>query len=66
MLLAVIFDNFKKRIEIIQKKKVSHRMEYINMFFDAHDVDGNGWLNMKQTRKFFTTVLDLDYSKRSH
>ena len=41
-------------------------MEYIEQFFDTFDVDGNGYLNMKQTRRFFETVLDLDQKKNKH
>ena len=66
VLLAVIFDNFKNRMEMLQEKKVSYRMEYIDQFFDAFDEQGLGWLTMKQTRQFFSTVLDLNYKKEKH
>ena len=66
VLLPVIFDNFKNQMEILQKKKVSHRMEYIEQFFDAFDEQGNGWLTLKQTKLFFSAVLDLDYKRSSH
>ena len=66
VLLAVIFDNYKKRMVELQRKKVSKRLEYISQFFDYYDVDGNGWLSMRQTRKFFETVLDLDQRRPKH
>ena len=47
VLLAVIFDNFKNRLGLLQQKKVSHRMEYIEQFFDAYDEGGNNWLTIK-------------------
>lgn len=47
VLLAVIFDNYKKRMVELQRKKVSKRLEYISQFFDYYDVDGNGWLTMR-------------------
>lgn len=65
VLLAVIFDNFKNRMEILQKKKVSHRMVYIEQFFDAYDENQMGWLTLEQTKAFFATVCDLDFKKRS-
>ena len=66
VLLAVIFDNYKNRLQDLQQENVSQRMFYIEQFFDAYDVDGNGWLTMKQTRQFFANVLDLDYRKKQH
>ena len=66
VLLAVIFDNFKSRHAMLQQKQVSHRMLYIEQFFDAFDTAGNNWLDVKQTKLFFATVLDLDYRKRRH
>ena len=66
VLLAVIFDNFKKRMEILQRKKVSYRMEYIEQFFNAFDEQDDGWLSIKDTRAFFATVCDLDYKKKNH
>jgi len=66
VLLAVIFDNFKSQMERLQRKKVSHRMEYIQQFFNAFDEQGNGWLTIKQAREFFSTVLDLDFKKCKH
>ena len=34
VLLAVIFDNFKSRVEISREGKANKRIEYINQFFD--------------------------------
>ena len=64
--MAIVFDNYKKRMKELQDAKVSKRMEYINQFFDYYDEQGLGWLTMKQTRKFFETVLDLNPKKAKH
>ena len=61
VLLAVIFDNFKSRVETSREDKVTKRMVYINQFFDKFDEEGKGWLNLKQTKAFFALVLDLNY-----
>ena len=66
VLLAVIFDNFKNRVEVSREDKVSKRMQYINQFFDKFDEEGKGWLNLKQTKDFFALVLDLNYKKPAH
>ena len=50
-------------MEMLQKKKVSYRLEYIEQFFDAYDEKVLGWLSIKDTRSFFATVLDLNYNK---
>ena len=64
--MAIVFDNYKKRMQELQEKKVSKRMDYISKFFDHFDEQGLGWLNMKQTRKFFELVLDLNMKKSKH
>ena len=66
VLLAVIFDNWKNRIEILHKTKISRRKEYIEMFFDHYDEQSLNWLTMKQSKAFFSTVLDLNYKKFEH
>lgn len=45
---------------------MSKRLEYIDQIFAAYDKAGNGWLTMKQTRRFFQTVLELDQHKSKH
>ena len=66
VLLAVIFDNFKSRVEISREGKANKRIEYINQFFDKFDEEGKGWLNLNQTKSFFALVLDLNYKKPAH
>ena len=34
ILLAIVFDNYKKRIEIMSESKIKKRMFYIKMFYD--------------------------------
>ena len=66
VLLAVIFDNFKNRVETSQKDKIAERLEYIEYLFMKFDENDKGYLSMKETRQFFAHVLDLDYKKAKH
>lgn len=66
VLLAVIFDNFKNRVELSQKDNIAERLEYIEYFFAQYDDSDKGWLTVKETKAFFAHVLDLSYKKPSH
>lgn len=66
VLLAVIFDNYKRRMQGMQKRNISERINHIEKIYNAYDVDEKGWLTTKQTRGFFESVLDLNQSKSHH
>lgn len=53
-------------MEILQKQKVSHRLEYIEQFFDAYDEQSLGYLTYKQSKLFFIHILDLDRKRDKH
>ena len=44
VLLAVIFDNYKNRLERVQRSRQSQRLAAIEKFFDAYDTDKSGYL----------------------
>ena len=60
VLLAVIFDNYKNRLQSMQQENLEKRLKYIEQFFEYYDIDGNGYLSMKEARRFFEAVLDLN------
>ena len=66
VLLAVIFDNYKHRLQTLQKANVTKRIEYIDTIFATYDKQNMGWLTMKQTRRFFSAVLELNMSDSKH
>ena len=66
IILSIVFDNYKKRIEEISERKLDERLGYINMYYDSFDVDQLGYLDYKQAREFFSQVLDLNMKKHSH
>ena len=45
--MAIVFENYKKRMQENRERQVSERMEYISQFFDYFDDQGLGWLTMK-------------------
>ena len=47
ILLAIVFDNYKKRVEQISEKKIRERMYYIRMYYDQFDPDDLGYLTYK-------------------
>lgn len=54
ILLSIVFDNYKQRIEQIGKRKQDLRLTYIKVFYDSFDEEGLGYLNYKQARDFFS------------
>ena len=66
ILLSIVFDNYKNRIEEMSKKKLENRIHYIKIFYDMYDDENLGYLTYKQARDFFEQVLNLNYMKRKH
>jgi len=61
LLLGVIFDNYKRRIEELRLAKGTERLQYIKQFFDQFDAGEKGYLTAREARRFFSQVLDLNY-----
>jgi predicted membrane protein len=64
-LLATIFTNYKKRLELRVEKRESQRQLFLERHFDELDKEKKGWLNENEAKKFFQTVFDFDYSERA-
>ena len=65
ILLAIVFDNYKKRITQKVENKTETRVSYIVKYFEMFDLDNDGILNLLEAKKFFAIVLDLNYKKPS-
>lgn len=61
VLLAVIFDNYKRRIGWTSETRSRERMKYITQFFDEFDESDKGWLTVYEAKDFFAHVLDLNF-----
>ena len=46
VLLAVIFDNYKRRVQWTSMNRGKERMEYIERFFAKYDEGDKGWLTI--------------------
>jgi len=66
VLLALVFENYKKRVEELSQTKLDRRLHYIEIFYDQFDIDGDGYLAYSEAKDFFEFVLDLNYRKRKH
>ena len=66
VLLAVIFDNYKRRIELNSVKRVGNRRGHVEKIYNQYDKDAKGYLTISQARKFFATTLDLNFKYKSH
>jgi len=66
VLLAVIFDNYKRRIELNSVKRVGNRRQHVEKIYNKFDTEGKGYLTISQARKFFALTLDLNFKYKSH
>lgn len=61
LLLAVIFENYKKRLLQNAERKIETREQAISDLFDVYDTEKKGYLDLKQTKQFLGLLLELDY-----
>ena len=47
ILLSIVFDNYKERINEISKEKLEKRIHYIKIFYDTFDEENLGYLTYK-------------------
>ena len=66
VLLAVIFDNYKRRIELNSVVRVGSRRQHVEKIYNQFDHEAKGYLTISQTRKFLSVTLDLDYRYKAH
>ena len=66
VLLAVIFDNYKRRIELNSVQRIGNRRQHVEKIYNRFDTEGKGYLTISQARKFFAVTLDLNYKLKSH
>ena len=66
VLLGVIFDNYKRHVELASKERSRRRMKIIARYYKQFDEEDKGYLTIVQARQFFALTLDLDYSKKAH
>jgi hypothetical protein len=63
VLLATIFDNYKKYIENKFESKTQTRADYIDQYFEKYDRDKKGYLSLSEAKSFFSMLLELDFKK---
>lgn len=61
VLLAVVFENYKKRVEGRSLNKSESRISMIRKYFLIYDTSGRGELQIDEAKKFFALILDLDF-----
>ena len=66
VLLGVIFDNYKRHVELSSRNRSKRRMKIIERYYRQFDEEGKGYLTIVQAREFFALALDLNYHKRAH
>jgi two pore calcium channel protein len=62
VLLAIVFDNYKKRIEDTVLEKQNERHKYIEMYYRCYDQEEKGYLTINESKKFLALVMNLDYT----
>ena len=57
LLLAKVFDNYKKSLEESAENRSEKRRERLESYFDMFDDERKGFLNIMQAKRFFSVVL---------
>ena len=66
VVLGLVFENYKERVNELQQERMSNRLFYIEYFYDMFDKDGDGYLTYREAKDFFKFVLDLNFNKPKH
>ena len=66
VLLGVIFDNYKRHVELSSRNRSKRRMEIIERYYRQFDEENKGYLTIVQARRFFALTLDLNYHRKAH
>ena len=53
LLLAIVYDNYKTRIETKVNSKNKDRINFIRQYYYAYDLSNKGYLNIDECKKFF-------------
>jgi two pore calcium channel protein len=64
VLLAIVFDNYKSRIEAQCSKKANKRTELVIQHYVCYDREGKGYLTIDESKKFFALLMDLNYANK--
>ena len=64
VLLGVIFDNYKRRVQWTSQNRGRERMVYIEKFYEKYDEGDKGWLTIYEAKAFFAYALDLHYTNK--
>ena len=63
ILLATIYDNYKRRMENRAENKSEQRITTIKSYFKLYDKNDSGVLDIEQAKKFFALIFDLNYKE---
>ena len=64
VLLAMVYENYKKRVEKKAELKTNKRVGYISTIFQMFDKNQKEYLDLDEAKKFFELVLDFNYKKK--
>ena len=63
VLLGVIFDNYKRRVQWTSQNRGRERMVHIEKFYERYDEGNKGYLTIHEAKAFFAYALDLKYTE---
>jgi two pore calcium channel protein len=64
VLLAMVYENYKKRIEKKAELKTNKRVGYISTIFQMFDKNQKEFLDLGEAKRFFELVLDFNYKTK--
>lgn len=66
LLVANVFNKYQQRLQNKRHKRKKDRIHYIEIIFNRHDKDRNGYLEHRESKAFLADIFDFDYNNEYH
>ena len=63
LLLAKVFSNYRRRLELKVSMRSDNRVKLLEQFYDKFDLENKGFLTLNETKNFFKVTMDLNFRK---
>ena len=63
LLLAKVFSNYRRRLELKVSMRSDNRVKLLEQFYNKFDEENKGFLTLNETKKFFKVTMDLNFRK---
>ena len=66
LLVANVFNKYQQRLQNKRQKRKKDRIHYVEVVFNKHDRNRNGFLEHREAKSFLADMFDFDYHNEFH